>query len=282
MSLKEILVKNNFRFNKRFGQNFLTDNNLLDSIVEKAGITSGDTVVEIGCGGGTLTAAIAKRAKRVIGFEIDRNLKPVLEESLAGYENVEIIFKDVMKMKTEEIEEMCGGEFSLVANLPYYITTPILMKFVEESSKVKSITVTVQEEVADRLTAKAGTEAYGAITAGIDVAGNAEKLMRIPRAMFYPAPNVDSAVVKITMDRDKYGDVDLKAYRAAVRCGFASRRKTLVNNLMQSFKIPRNEAEEIVVAVKGDCLVRGETLSTEDFVDLSRILKQKGSQLKPQ
>ena len=104
MSLKEILVKNNFRFNKRFGQNFLTDNNLLDSIVEKAGITSGDTVVEIGCGGGTLTAAIAKRAKRVIGFEIDRNLKPVLEESLAGYENVEIIFKDVMKIKTEEIE----------------------------------------------------------------------------------------------------------------------------------------------------------------------------------
>ena len=156
------------------------------------------------------------------------------------------------------------------------------MKFVEESSKVKSITVTVQEEVADRLTAKAGTEAYGAITAGIDVAGNAEKLMRIPRAMFYPAPNVDSAVVKITMDRDKYGDVDLKAYRAAVRCGFASRRKTLVNNLMQSFKIPRSEAEEIVVAVKGDCLVRGETLSTEDFVDLSRMLKQKGSQLKPQ
>lgn len=274
MKLKEVLVKNGFRFNKRFGQNFLTDETLLDDIVEKAGITADDTVVEIGCGGGTLTAAIAKKAKRVIGFEIDQNLKPVLKETLAPFGNVEIILKDVMKMKTEEIEALCGGKFSIVANLPYYITTPILMKFVEESKNVESITVTVQEEVADRLTAKAGTEEYGAITAGIDVTGDAEKIIRIDRSKFYPAPNVDSAVVKITMRRDKYPNVDLKAYRAVVRCAFSSRRKTLANNLMQTFKISRDEAEKIVEGIGAGAMARGETLTTEDFVNLSERIAE--------
>lgn len=274
MQLKDILNKNGFRFNKRFGQNFLTDPVLLDDIVAKSGITENDAVVEIGCGGGTLTAAIAKKAKRVIGFEIDANLKPVLAETLAGFDNVEIIFKDVMKTGTEEIEKICGGVFSVVANIPYYITTPILMKFVEESEKVKSITVTIEAEVADRLTAKPGTEDYGAITAGIDLVGNAEQLLFIDRKKFYPAPNVDSAVVKITMDRNKYPGADKKAYRAAVRCAFASRRKTLANNLMQSFRIPREEANEIICAVTDNPLARGETFSTEDFVALSAELKK--------
>ncbi len=269
MEIKEVLKKNGFRFNKRFGQNFLTDGNLLDKIAAEAGVTSEDVVVEIGCGGGTLTAALAKKAKRVIGFEIDQNLRPVLAETLSPFSNVEIIFKDVMKMKTSEIDALVGGEFVLVANLPYYITTPILMKFIEESEKVKSITVTVQEEVADRLTAKPGTEEYGAITAGIDVVGNAKKIMRIGRNMFYPSPNVDSAVVKIDIDRNKYPNVDLKAYRAVVRSAFSSRRKTLCNNLMNSFSVSREQAEEIVAKASDNPLVRGETLSTERFVLLS-------------
>ena len=208
MQLKDVLIKNGFHFNKRFGQNFLTDKNLLSSIVEKAGIKETDTVIEIGVGGGTLTSAIAQRAKRVIGFEIDTNLKPVLAETLAGLDNVEIIYQDVMKMPTEQIEKLVGGRFSVVANLPYYITTPILMKFIEESDMVDSVTVTIQEEVADRLCAKAGSEEYGAITAAIDVVGTAEKIIRIDRKMFYPSPNVDSAVVKITMDKLKYLGVD--------------------------------------------------------------------------
>ena len=276
-----VLNRYGFSFQKKFGQNFLIDENVVEKIVRDAGVTKDDFVLEIGPGIGTMTQILCENAREVVAVEIDDKLIPILtEDTLSWYDNVTVIHEDILKLDIVKLaNERNGGKpIKVVANLPYYITTPILMKFVEESSKVKSITVTVQEEVADRLTAKAGTETYGAITAGIDVAGNAEKLMRIPRAMFYPAPNVDSAVVKITMDRDKYGDVDLKAYRAAVRCGFASRRKTLVNNLMQSFKIPRNEAEEIVVAVKGDCLVRGETLSTEDFVDLSRMLKQKGIQ----
>ena len=268
MQLKEILIKNGFHFNKRFGQNFLTDVNLLNSIVDKSGITENDTVIEIGVGGGTLTRAIAKKAKRVIGFEIDTNLKPVLSETLGDLDNVEIIFKDVMKMPTPEIEEMIGGRFSVVANLPYYITTPILMKFIEESDMVDKITVTVQEEVADRLCAKAGSSEYGAITASVDVVGNAEKIMRIDRKMFYPAPNVDSAVVRIDMDKQKYSLKDIKAYRAGVRCAFLSRRKTLVNNVMMSFKTDRATAESIVLNVTGDILVRGETLTTQDFVNL--------------
>lgn len=269
MQLKDVLVKNGFHFNKRFGQNFLTDTNLLRSIVDKAGITAEDTVVEIGVGGGTLTRAIAEKAKRVIGFEIDQNLKPVLSETLGGLDNVEIVFKDIMKMPTEEIEKLVGGRFSVVANLPYYITTPILMKFIEESDMVDGITVTIQEEVADRLCAKAGSGEYGAITAAIDAVGDAEKIIRIDRKMFYPAPNVDSAVVKITMNKAKYDIKDMKAYRAGVRSAFLSRRKTLVNNIMMSFKTDRKIAEEMVVAVKGDVMARGETLTTEDFVALS-------------
>ncbi len=275
MQLKEVLIKNGFHFNKRYGQNFLTDTNLLRSIVEKAGITENDTVVEIGVGGGTLTRAIAEKAKRVIGFEIDLNLKPVLAETLSDFENVEIIYKDVMKMKTEDIETLIGGRFSVVANLPYYITTPILMKFIEESDMVDSITVTVQEEVADRLCARAGSSEYGAITASVDAVGNAQKIMRIDRKMFYPAPNVDSAVVKIDIDKNKYNIKDMLLFRAVVRCAFLSRRKTLVNNLMMYFKIDRKTAEEIVLNVKGDASVRGEVLNTLDFVNLQEeILKR--------
>ncbi len=275
MQLKDVLILNGFKFNKRYGQNFLTDKNLLSSIVEKAGVTKEDTVVEIGVGGGTLTSAICERAKRVIGFEIDKNLEPVLKTTLAEFSNVEIIFKDIMKVKTEELEKYIGGEYRVVANLPYYITTPILMKFIEEGSKIKSICVTVQDEVASRLCAEAGTSEYGAITAGIDVVGNAKKIMKIDKKMFYPVPNVDSAVVNIEIDRNKYQGIDLNAYRNVVRAAFSSRRKTLVNNLMNSFKLTREDAEKAVGAIGKGVMVRGETLSTQDFVLLSTVLKNK-------
>ena len=274
MQLKDVLILNGFKFNKRYGQNFLTDKNLLSSIVEKAGVGKDDTVLEIGSGGGTLTSAIAERAKRVVGFEIDKNLEPVLKTTLADFPNAEIIFKDIMKADMTEIEEILGGEYRVVANLPYYITTPILMKFVEEGSKVRSICVTVQDEVAQRLCAQPGSAEYGAITAGIDVVGNAKKRMKIDRKMFYPVPNVDSAVVNIEIDRKKYEGVDLKAYRDLVRAAFSSRRKTLVNNIINSYKIPRQDAERAVEAIGKDIMVRGETLSTKDFVRLSEILKK--------
>lgn len=275
MSLKEILKKNDFTFQKKFGQNFLTDGNLLDSIVEKAGIGGNDTVVEVGCGGGTLTAAIAKKAKRVIGFEIDGNLEPVLKETLAEYDNTEIIFRDVMKVSAGEIERIAGGGYAVVANLPYYITTPVLMKFLEEGENVTSVTVTVQEEVADRLCALPGTPEYGAITVAVNAAGNAEKVMRIGRNLFYPVPNVDSAVVKITIDRDKYDAETRAMIRSVVRAAFQSRRKTLVNNLMQAFKISRSEAESAVAAAGIGPMTRGETLGVEDYRRLAERLKER-------
>lgn len=275
MGLKEILKKNDFTFQKKFGQNFLTDGNLLDSIVEKAGIGGNDTVVEVGCGGGTLTAAIAKKAKRVIGFEIDGNLEPVLKETLAEYDNTEIIFRDVMKVSAEEIERIAGGGYAVVANLPYYITTPVLMKFLEEGENVTSVTVTVQEEVADRLCALPGTPEYGAITVAVNAAGNAEKVMRIGRNLFYPVPNVDSAVVKITIDREKYDAETRAMIRSVVRAAFQSRRKTLVNNLMQAFKISRAEAESAVAAAGIGPMTRGETLGVEDYRRLAERLKER-------
>lgn len=275
MSLKEVLKKNDFTFQKRFGQNFLTDGNLLDSIVEKAGIGGNDTVVEVGCGGGTLTAAIAKKAKRVIGFEIDGNLEPVLKETLAEYDNTEIIFRDVMKVSAGEIERIAGGGYAVVANLPYYITTPVLMKFLEEGENVTSVTVTVQEEVADRLCALPGTPEYGAITVAVNAAGNAEKVMRIGRNLFYPVPNVDSAVVKITIDREKYDAETRAMIRSVVRAAFQSRRKTLVNNLMQAFKISRAEAESAVAAAGIGPMTRGETLGVEDYRRLAERLKER-------
>ncbi len=275
MSLKEILKKNDFTFQKKFGQNFLTDGNLLDSIVEKAGIGGNDTVVEVGCGGGTLTAAIAKKAKRVIGFEIDGNLEPVLRETLAEYDNTEIIFRDVMKVSAGEIERIAGGGYAVVANLPYYITTPVLMKFLEEGENVTSVTVTVQKEVADRLCALPGTPEYGAITVAVNAAGNAEKVMRIGRNLFYPVPNVDSAVVKITIDREKYDAETRAMIRSVVRAAFQSRRKTLVNNLMQAFKISRAEAESAVAAAGIGPMTRGETLGVEDYRRLAERLKER-------
>lgn len=275
MNLKEILKKNDFTFQKKFGQNFLTDGNLLDSIVEKAGIGGDDTVVEVGCGGGTLTAAIAKKAKRVIGFEIDRKLEPVLKETLAENGNVEIIFRDVMKVSAGEIGRIAGGSYAVVANLPYYITTPVLMKFLEEGEEVTSVTVTVQEEVADRLCALPGTPEYGAITVAVNAAGSAEKVMRIGRDLFYPAPNVDSAVVKITVDRDKYDAETRALIRSVVRAAFQSRRKTLANNLMQAFKISRAEAESAVVAAGIDPMTRGETLGVEEYRRLAECLKER-------
>lgn len=274
MQLKEVLIKNDFHFKKKFGQNFITDKNLLDKIVDSAGVTEQDTVVEVGVGGGTLTEALAKRCKRVVGYEIDKTLEPILNETLAAYDNVSIVFGDVMKIDTSSIEENIGEEYKLVANLPYYITTPILMKFIDEGKKLKSVSVTVQDEVADRLCAAAGTENYGAITAAIDAVGNAKKVLYIDRRNFYPIPNVDSALVRIDIDRNKYDIPDRSMYRAAVRCAFLSRRKTLVNNLMLSFGFSRQKAEEIVAAIGKDKLVRGETLTTEDFIKLSEQLNK--------
>ncbi len=272
MALKEILVRHGFRFNKRYGQNFISDGNLLGSIVGLSGIDKEDTVIEIGVGAGTLTRELSSSAKRVVGFEIDGNLKPVLEETLSPCQNVEIVFKDFMKVDLEELERELGSDYVVVANLPYYITTPIIMRLCEEAKRCKRLVVMVQEEVALRLAAKEDTPDYGAITASVAICGDAKIVKRVPRTMFYPVPNVDSAVVRIDMCPPKYGVEDVEGYRRVVRAAFLSRRKTLVNNLMLSFSLSRERAEKVVASCNIDIKARGETLSTESFAALAKAV----------
>ena len=277
--LKRILSKHNLTLKKAFGQNFLTDTALLEEIVAKAGVTENDVVLEIGCGAGALTKQLAKKAKKVVGYEIDNRLKPVLTEVLEEFDNVEIVYSDVMKNKLDDIEKKLGGEYVLVANLPYYITTPIIMRFIENSVNIKEMVIMVQEEVAFRLASKESNSDYGAITVGINLRGNAEVVMRVPREKFTPAPNVDSAVVKITMQKDKFKDVNFSAVRNVVRCAFSSRRKMLVNNLMNVYKLSRSDAEQALAESGLSITVRGENLAAEDFVLLTEKIINKGVKL---
>lgn len=267
--LSDILRASGFRFNKALGQNFIFDGNLLDAIVSDAGVTAEDTVVEIGTGAGTLTASLAARAKKVFSFEVDERLRPVLDISLKGAENVEVVFRDVMKMKDDELREMIGGEFKVVANLPYYITTPLIMRFAESSLPVSSITVMVQKEVADRLTAEVGSADYAAVTLAVKVFGDAAFTRIVDRHMFRPAPNVDSAVVRIDRVPGRLDGADEKLVRKLVRAAFAMRRKTLVNNLAASFGIPKQQAADLVTACGFPADVRGERLSLDDFIRLA-------------
>ncbi len=273
-TLKNVLTKYGFTFKKAFGQNFLTDENLLAEIVEKAGVTENDTVLEIGCGAGALTRQLAKKAKRVIGYEIDLKLKPILGEMLEDFDNVEIIFKDVMREKLADLEEKLGENYILVANLPYYITSPIIMNFIEKANKIKAMVVMVQEEVAFRLTAKAGTSDYGAITVAVDLRGYSEIIKKVGREMFTPPPNVDSAVVKITINKNKYQGVDFNGVRDVVRIAFMSRRKMFANNLMQHLKLTRATAENALIESGLSPTCRGETLNANQFIALTQNLKK--------
>ena len=273
--LRSILQKHGFAFKKQFGQNFISDSNLLASIVDASGIDENTTVVEIGCGAGTLTRALAEKAKKVYAFDVDVQLKPVLAETLAGLENVEVIFRDFSKVDLRELEQEIGA-YTVVANLPYYITTPLVTKLLEESEMVQGISVMVQEEVALRFCAKENTAEYGAITAAIALKGTAKIVKKVSRNLFYPRPNVDSAVVKITFDRGRIPVKSEKAYRQTVKCAFLNRRKTLENNLVNSFSISRDVAKNILAQAGVDEKARGETLSPERLGVLCNVLIEQG------
>ena len=269
--LRSVLTKHGFQFKKQFGQNFISDKNLLESIVTASGVDENTVVVEIGCGAGTLTRALAERAKKVYAFDVDRDLQPVLAETLAGLDNVEVIFKDFTKVNLAELEAEIG-EYTVVANLPYYVTTPLVTKLLEEGEKVQGISVMVQEEVAERFAAKENTPEYGAITAAIALKGSAKIVKRVSRNLFTPRPNVDSAVVKITFERGRLGEVDETAYRKTVKCAFLNRRKTLENNLVNFFGFSREQAKEILSQAGIDEKARGETLSPQRLADLTRVI----------
>ncbi len=274
METSEILRRNGFYFKKKFGQNFLTDVNLLRAIVSDAGVTSDTTVLEIGAGAGALTRALSEKAKKVVSFEIDRDLQPVLAETLAGCENVEVIFRDFAKANLAEIERELGY-YLVVANLPYYVTTPVVMRFVEEAECCLGLTVMVQEEVASRFCAREGTAEYGAVTAAIARRGTCAVLRSVSRNLFTPRPNVDSAIVKIDFTKGGFQVKSAKAYRETVRCAFLSRRKTLENNLINTFRLSRETAKELLLEAGIESGVRGETLSPEQLGKLSDLLTEK-------
>lgn len=276
-NVKDILISKGFHYNKALGQNFITDGNLLSAIVSDSGVDSGDTVVEIGTGAGTLTRAIAAKAKKVFSFELDKNLISVLDLSLQGLDNVEVIFKDVLKMTDGELKEIVGGEFKVVANLPYYVTTPMIMRFLESGLDVKSITVMVQKEVADRFVATVGGKEYAAVSLAVQMRGEAKVTRIVNRQMFFPMPNVDSAVVKIDVDKNKLHGVDLSALSRLVRISFAMRRKMLTNNLMSGYGLSREKAIDVLLKADISPTVRGEALSLDQYVKVLNVLKDFGT-----
>ena len=266
--INQILKDNNFKFNKAYGQNFIFDKNFLKSIVDMVA-TKDDEVLEIGAGAGTLTSMLAGSTKKVVSYEIDNNLQPILNEALKDYPNAQVIFKDIMKVQMSEIEGNFQGDYIMVANLPYYITTPIIFKFLENAKHLKSMSIMVQLEVAERLTAKPNTKDYGAITPSIDYRANAKIIKRVGRHMFTPVPNVDSAIVKIDFVKNKFDILDTHTLDETIKGVFAMRRKTLANNLKSHFHLNSDDINQICGKAKISPTTRGETLDTSSLVNLA-------------
>ena len=275
MDIKQLLREMGFRFNKQFGQNFLTDENLLNNICGDAEVDGG-TVLEIGAGAGTLTRVLSKHADNVIAFEIDRNLEKVLNVTLADCPNVKVVMGDVMRYNMPELEALCGGTYRVVANIPYYLTSPLIMRFVEEATNVTSLTLTIQKEVAERLAAKPATKDYGAITVAVNAVADVAITRVLPRELFYPQPNVDSAVVRIDFKRNKFDFSNPILFRKTVKVSFAMRRKTLINNFAVGFGISKQQAEEILQDCNLPAGCRGEELSVEQFVALYKTVEKLG------
>lgn len=270
----ELLKSYDFKFNKKFGQNFIFDSNLLNAIVSDAGVDKNTTVIEIGTGAGTLTRAIASKAKRVISFEIDTELKPFLEDIFKPYDNIEVRFQDIMKVDLKSFEDEINEKYVMIANLPYYITTPIIFKFLEEANNLTAMYIMVQLEVAERLTAKAGTSEYGAITPAIEIIGDARISRKVSRNMFTPKPNVDSAIVEIKLNKNKYEIADLSLVKKVITASFQMRRKTLTNNLKMAFGKDVQFWAELLESLGFSKTVRGETLSALDFVNLANKINE--------
>ncbi|MBO8434691.1 MAG: 16S rRNA (adenine(1518)-N(6)/adenine(1519)-N(6))-dimethyltransferase RsmA [Tyzzerella sp.] len=271
---KEIIEKYGFYFKKNFGQNFLIDSNVLDNIVESAGVTEDDFVFEIGPGIGSLTQVIAENAKGVLAIEIDTNLIPILKDTLSDYDNVEIINQDVLKVDLNSlIEEKNNGKpVKVVANLPYYITTPIIMELLEKKLNISSITVMVQKEVAERMQAGPKNKEYGALSVAVQYYCDASIDIIVQPSCFMPRPKVASAVITLKLlDKPKIDVKDEELFFKVVKCAFGQRRKTLMNSLFNQggFNISKEDLTEIIKSCNLDEKVRGEALSLSDFGNIS-------------
>lgn len=279
MRTKEILKKYGFSFKKSLGQNFLIDPNILRNITESAGLTKETGSIEIGPGIGALTEHLARSSKKVLAFEIDQRLLPILEDTLSPYDNVKVVHQDILKADVQgliETEFKDIKDIMVVANLPYYVTTPIITQLLTKRLPLRGIVVMLQKEVADRISAKPGTKEYGSLSIAIQYYTKAETVMVVPKTVFMPQPNVDSAVIRLTLHGEPIVDVDDEEFFFQVtRASFAQRRKTLLNNLTSQLPNGKGAKEEILEALGQigiDPGRRGETLSIEEFAALSNAL----------
>jgi 16S rRNA (adenine1518-N6/adenine1519-N6)-dimethyltransferase len=283
LSVKEILKKYKIRPTRTLGQNFLIDESVIRRIVDSAEISSGDMVIEVGSGVGNMTRELAARAGGVAAVEIDKRLIPALSESLAEFANVRIFNRDILKTDVGEILEFFGKSgaqvpavpVKVVANLPYYITTPIIMKFLEECTGIGVLVFMVQKEVADRMCASPGGKDYGALSVAVRYYSEAEKIFNVPPHCFIPQPDVDSTVVRLTVNRTPPVELlDRELFFKTVKASFGQRRKTLVNSLLNSgyFNAGREQIKDILIGLGIDEKQRGETLSVVQFAQLANSL----------
>ncbi|SEB20005.1 16S rRNA (adenine1518-N6/adenine1519-N6)-dimethyltransferase [Thalassobacillus cyri] len=275
---KEILNQYGFSFKKSLGQNFLIDANILENIVQHAGVDDHSGAIEIGPGIGALTEQLARHADRVVAFEIDQRLVPILEETLSPYENVTIINNDILKADVNKVirtQFEPGQSLKIVANLPYYITTPILMKLLMERLPVENITVMIQKEVADRMAASPNTKSYGSLSIAVQYYTEAKVVMNVPKTVFMPQPNVDSSVLQLTLrDTPPVQVTDEEFFFTVVQATFGQRRKTLMNNLSRHFKgkFDKEQLRYKLTASAIDPSRRGESLTMEEFATLANLL----------
>ena len=276
--IKSIMKKHNVRFSKSLGQNFIINDYIIDEIIRRGDITEKDSILEIGPGIGVLTQALADTAHQVVAVELDNTLIPILNETLDEYDNVEIIHNDILKIDINKIiENKMERPTKVVANLPYYITTPIIMKLIEEPSDIKEIIVMVQKEVAERMVSAPGSKDYGSLSVAVQYYCDAMIILDVPRDNFMPAPNVDSAVIRLIIrDTPAVEVIDHDFFFKIIKGAFALRRKTLVNSLSKSaIGIDKNLLKEILNDMNIDLRIRGEKLDINDFADLANRIYKK-------
>lgn len=275
-----ILQKYNFNFQKKFGQNFLIDSNILENIIDAADVTKDDCVLEIGPGIGTMTQYLCENAREVVAVEIDKKLIPILtEDTLSAYENITVINEDILKVDINKIveEKNAGKPIKVVANLPYYITTPIIMGLFESHVPLDSITIMVQKEVADRMQVGPGTKDYGALSLAVQYYAKPEIMLTVPATCFMPRPNVDSAVIKLTRHKNPPVKVsDEKMMFNIIRAAFNQRRKTLVNSLNNApgLSVTKDKVLQALEAMGLSATIRGEALTLEQFALLTDNILQ--------
>ncbi|HHU18078.1 MAG: 16S rRNA (adenine(1518)-N(6)/adenine(1519)-N(6))-dimethyltransferase RsmA [Anaerovoracaceae bacterium] len=284
-TINEIIKKYGIRPIKSLGQNFIIDKNIIDKIIEKSMIGKEDLVIEIGPGIGVLTAAVAEKAAKVIAIEIDENLIPILNETLSEYNNIEIINNDILKTNLEKVleqnKEVNGQKIKrvkILGNLPYYITTPIIMKIMEDRVAVDSITVMMQKEVADRIVAEPGSKAYGALSVAVQYYCTVTHVANVSKEVFFPRPKVDSTVIRLDLRNEKHIQLnDEDAFFAVVKAGFGQRRKTLLNSLTGIYGLTKDEIGSIIKNAGIDPARRAETLQLQEFAALANMIRPKNN-----